>query len=237
MKSLMVVRVCEVVLSVTVNQERSDLMEETNGGSSDLIMKGLDWLVTLAYLNLLWLGFSLLGLIFFGVGPATFAVHSLIKRKLRQGDLSHVFDKFKTEFKKHIKDGNIYFWIMAAVTVFIYVDMRVVQALPQNPVIQFFVIPALIVLSALVLIVSTFTLGIYFEFGDSLIKSIKDGFWLSLISPVAGLVIVHAFLIGILIFAYVPALMLFFSLSFFAFVTQWIMSRTFKRIKRKKYSK
>ncbi|MDZ7835078.1 MAG: DUF624 domain-containing protein [Alkalibacterium sp.] len=211
-------------------------MEESEGGSLDLIMKGLDWLTTLAYLNLLWLGFSLLGLIFFGVGPATFAVHSLVKTKLRQGDLSHVFDKFKTEFRNHLKDGNIYFWIMAAVTLFIYVDMRVVQALPQSPVIQFFVIPALLILSALVLVVATFTLGIYFEFGDSLMKSVKDGFWLSLISPVAGLVIVHAFLIGILIFAYVPALMLFYSLSFYAFITQWIMAKTFRRIKRKKYS-
>ncbi|WP_423188897.1 YesL family protein [Alkalibacterium sp. f15] len=210
-------------------------MEEANGGSMDMIMKALDWLVTLAYLNLLWLGFSLLGLIVLGVGPATFAVHSIVKKKLKQGDLSHIFTKFKHEFKKHFKDGNIYFGLVTAATLFIYVDIRVIQALPQNSFIQIVVLPALIILSALVLIVATFTLGIYFEFDHPLLKSIKDGFWLALISPVAGLVMVHTFLVGFLIYAYIPALMLFYSLSFYAFITQWVMSKTFKRIKKKKY--
>lgn len=212
-------------------------MEDTNGGSLDMIMKGLDWLTTLAYLNLLWLGATLMGLVFFGAGPATFAVHSLVKTKLKQGDLSHIFPKFKEAFKQHFKDGNIYFGLVTAASVFIYVDARVIQALPQNAFIQFVVLPALIILSALVIIVATFTLGIYFEFNDTLLKSVKDAFWLSLISPVAGIFIVHAFLIGFLIYAYIPALMLFYSLSFYAFVTQWIMSKTFKRIKKKKYSK
>ncbi|OJF94729.1 YesL family protein [Alkalibacterium sp. 20] len=209
-------------------------MEEANVGSLDMIMKALDWLVTLAYLNLLWLGFSLLGLIVFGIGPATFAVHSIVKKKLKQGDLSHVFTKFKNEFKKYSKDGNIYFGLVTAASLFIYVDIRVIQALPQNSFIQMAVLPALIILSALVLIVATFTIGIYLEFNHSLQKSIKDGFWLALISPVAALVMVHAFLVGFLIYAYVPALMLFYSLSFYAFITQWVMSKTFKRIKKKK---
>lgn len=212
-------------------------MEETNSGSLELIMNGLDWLVTLAYLNLLWLGFSLLGLIFFGVGPATFAVHSLVRKKIKQGDLAHVFSKFKTAFKQHFKEGNIYFSLVTAASLFIYVDIRVIQALPQHTLIQLIVLPALLILSALVLIAATFTLGLYFEFGESLSKSIKDSFWLSLISPVAGIVMVHAFLLGLLIYTYVPALMLFYSLSFYAFITQWVMSKTFKRMQKKKYSK
>lgn len=206
---------------------------EYENGSLDLIMDGLDWLVTLAYLNILWLGFSLLGLIFFGVGPATLAVHELVKLKLKQGDLSHVFQKFKLGYKRHFKNGNIYFGLILAATLFVYVDIRVIQALPQNTFIQMIVLPSLIILSALVLIVGTFTLGLYLEFENPLFKSIKDSFWLALISPLAGVVIVHAFLIGFLIYAYVPALMLFYSMSFYALITQWVMSKTFNRIKRK----
>ncbi|GEK88435.1 Uncharacterized membrane protein YesL [Alkalibacterium putridalgicola] len=211
-------------------------MENAEGGSMDLIMKGFDWLATLAFLNILWLGFTLAGGILFGAGPATFAVNALVKKKLHQDDLSHVFTKFKTEFKEHFKEGNRYFWLVTAASLFIYVDIRVIQALPQNTFIQLVVLPSLLILSALVIIVATFALGIYFEFGDSVIKSLKDAFWLTLISPVAGIMIVHAFLIGLLVYAYVPALIMFYSVSSYAFVTQWIMSKTFKRIKRKKYS-
>ncbi|SFC11643.1 Uncharacterized membrane protein YesL [Alkalibacterium subtropicum] len=211
-------------------------MDNAEGGSLNLFMKGFDWIATLAFLNLLWLGFTLMGGIIFGAGPATFAVNALVKKKMNQGDLSHVFTKFKKEFKEHFKEGNRYFWLLTAATLFIYVDIRVIQALPQNTFIQLVVLPSLLILSALVIIVATFTLGLYFEFGESVMKSLSDAFWLTLISPVAGIMIVHAFLIGILIYAYVPALIMFYSVSFYAIATQWIMSKTFRRIKRKKVS-
>lgn len=206
-------------------------MENPSNNTTNVFMTALEWIMTLAYLNLLWVAFTLIGLFFFGIGPATISVFSLVRTKLRQGDLSHIFSKFKAEYKKHFKAGNICFWILAAVAAFLYVDIRIIQALPPSGFIQMVVLPALVALSALVIVTATFSIGYYLENNEPILTSIKQGFWVTLISPISVLVILHTFLIQFLIFSYIPAMALFFLVSLYAFITEWIMNKAFNRIK------
>ncbi len=211
-------------------------MENESQHSTSIVMSMLEWIVTLAYLNLLWIGFSLLGLVFFGIGPATITVYTLIRKKLRQGDLAHIFTQFRKEFRKQLNPGNVYFPIVMGVGIFLYIDMRIISVLPQSPIIQLVVIPALFILTALAIVVSTFTIGYYIENEESVFKSFQQGFWLSLISPVSALVILHALLLQFLILTYVPAFILFFSMSLYALMTEWIMNKAFNRMKVRKKS-
>lgn len=211
-------------------------MEYQKYDSGNLLMKFLEWVMTLAYLNILWLGFTLVGFVFFGFGPATIAVYKLIRKKLRQGDLSYIFKQFRTIFKEEFKQGGIYTAMTFAAAAFLYVDFRLVAALPQSNVIQLLVIPALIILTALVIVLATFTIGSYVEYDGTVTEALKKGFWVMLISPVSFLVILHAFLLQFLIISYIPAIILFFSLTLYAFITEWIMNKAFKRIKNKKKS-
>lgn len=211
-------------------------MENESHHSTSLIMKGLEWIVTLAYLNLLWIGFSLIGLVFFGIGPATITVYALIRKKLRQGDLAHIFSQFKKEFRKQLNPGNVYFPIVMGVAIFLYIDMRIISVLPESNIIQLVVIPALIILTALAIVAATFTIGYYVEHDESIFKSFQQGLWLTLISPVSALIIIHALLLQFLILTYIPAFILFFSMSLYAFITEWIMNKAFNRIKTRKKS-
>lgn len=211
-------------------------MENESQHSSSLLMKGLEWIVTLAYLNLLWIGFSLLGLIFFGIGPATITVYALIRKKLRQGDLAHIFTQFRKEFRKQLNPGNVYFPIVMGIGIFLYIDMQIISVLPQSTIVQLVVIPSLIILTALAIIVATFTIGCYIEKEQSVFKSFQQGLWVTMISPVSGLVILHALLLQFLILTYIPAFILFFSMSLYAFMTEWIMNKAFNRMKTKKKS-
>lgn len=211
-------------------------MENESHHSTSMIMKVLDWVVTLAYLNLLWIGFSLIGLIVFGIGPATITVYALIRKKLRQGDLAHIFTLFRKEFRKQLNPGNVYFPIVMGIGIFLYVDMQIISVLPQSSIIQLVVIPALLILTALAIVVATFTIGYYIENEESVFKSFQQGFWVTLISPVSALVILHALLLQFLILTYIPAFILFFSMSLYAFMTEWIMNKAFNRIKIKKKS-
>ncbi|MCC5894513.1 MAG: DUF624 domain-containing protein [Alkalibacterium sp.] len=211
-------------------------MENETHHSPSLFMKILEWVATLAYLNILWIAFSLLGLVVFGIGPATITVYALIRKKLRQGDLSHIFTLFRKEFRKQLNPGNIYFPIVMFVGIFLYIDMRIISVLPESMIVQMVVIPALFILTALAIVVATFTLGYYVENEESIFRSFHQGFWVTLISPVSALVIIHALLLQFLILTYIPAFILFFSMSLYAFVTEWIMNKSFNRIKRRKKS-
>ncbi|GAB2479748.1 YesL family protein [Alkalibacterium psychrotolerans] len=211
-------------------------MEYQKYESGNSFMKLLEWIMTLAYLNILWLGFTLVGFIFFGFGPATIAVYRLIRKKLRQGDLSHIFKKFRTIYKEEFKQGGIYTAMAFGAAAFLYVDFRIVEALPQSNLIQLLVIPALLILTALVIVLATFTLGYYAEYGGKMIDALKNGFWVTLISPISIIVILHAFLLQFFIMSYIPGLFLFFSLTLYAFITEWIMNKAFKRINVRKKS-
>lgn len=211
-------------------------MEYQKYESGNSFMKILEWIMTLAYLNILWLGFTLVGFIFFGFGPATIAVYRLIRKKLHQGDLSHIFKKFRTIYKEEFKQGGLYTAMVFGAAAFLYVDFRIVEALPQSNLIQLLVIPALLILTALVIVVATFTLGYYAEHGGKMIDALKNGFWVTLISPISIIVILHAFLLQFFIMSYIPGLFLFFSLTLYAFITEWIMNKAFKRINVKKKS-
>lgn len=211
-------------------------MEYETRPTSNLFMKGLEWVAFLAYINVLWIGFTLAGVIVAGIGPATLTAFSMIRRKLRQGDHAHVFSRFKSEYKTHFKAGNIYSSLLTASVIFLYVDFRIIQALPPSPIIQAIVLPALIILTALLLVTATFAIGYYLEYQENILTSIKKAFWLSLISPVSDLVIIHAFLFLALVLTYIPAFVLFFSLSLYGFITQWIMNKAFDRIRTRKKS-
>ncbi|GAA0358124.1 YesL family protein [Alkalibacterium iburiense] len=211
-------------------------MQEEQTSSTNVIMAFFEWLMILAYLNLLWFFFTLKGFIVFGIGPATLALFGLIRKKLRQGDLAYIYQNFKREVDEHKTFGRPFSWLTLGVALFLYVDMMVVRALPVSELIQMGVIPALIVVSGLTVIVSTFTIGIRLEFKEDLVPAIKKGFWVTLISPITVVVILHAFLIQWLLLSYIPALFPFYSISLFAFLSQWIMTKAFRRMKNKKKS-
>lgn len=72
------------------------------------------WVSQVAYLNLLWLAFTLLGGIVLGIMPATTALYSLIRKWLMKED-THTFDLFFSTYKAEwIRSNYIgYFFLLA----------------------------------------------------------------------------------------------------------------------------
>lgn len=66
----------------------------------------------IGYLNLLWIGFSLLGLIIFGVGPATYALTKYYDRWLRCQEEPPVFKSFWQFYKERFKQSLVASWIV-----------------------------------------------------------------------------------------------------------------------------
>lgn len=66
----------------------------------------------IGYLNLLWIGFSLLGLIIFGVGPSTYALTKYYDRWLRCQEEPPVFKSFWQFYKERFKQSLVASWIV-----------------------------------------------------------------------------------------------------------------------------
>ncbi|MFB6718968.1 YesL family protein [Kribbella sp. NPDC056345] len=57
-------------------------------------------------LNCLWLGFTLLGGVALGIGPATLAAYSLARRR-SFGESFHIFPAFQTAFRREFRRGTL----------------------------------------------------------------------------------------------------------------------------------
>lgn len=205
-------------------------MENESNQSPNPLMNGLDWIVTLAYLNILWIAFSLLGLIFFGIGPSTLTLYALIRQKLREGKLTDVFRKYKTEYRKQLNPGNVYFPIILGVGIVLYINYQIIGVLPSGNSIQIVLTVMHFVFTAIAILSATFTIGYYVDSNESVFTSLQQGGKLTLMSPVPSLVILLAVLLQLLLSNYLSFFILIFSMSLYAFITEWIMNKALNRL-------
>jgi uncharacterized membrane protein YesL len=209
-------------------------MAEAEHSSTIGIMKGLDWVIKIAYLNLLWLFFTLCGGIILGMGPATTALFSLIRKKYLMGDISHIFSKYYHEWKSTFKSGNQLFIPLALFGLFLYVDFRLIEILPESSVITYIVIPALVVLSGLWIVISVFTFSFFSHYSDLTFReNVKKAFWFALLSPLESILLIIGVSLNSIIVLSIPATIPFFMFSPTVVLTQVLFFRRLNRMKSK----
>ena len=80
--------------------------------TGSLLVNFCDWAYKFLILNFLWVGFTLLGGVLFGIMPSTIATFYIL-RKFVQGDLDlPLFRTYKEVYFKEFKNANIcgFFW-------------------------------------------------------------------------------------------------------------------------------
>lgn len=73
-----------------------------------------DWFVKLAYVNFLWVLFTLAGGIVLGIFPSTAALFTILRRLVRGDTVNDVFSMYAGTFKQEFKRANkfgLFFWI------------------------------------------------------------------------------------------------------------------------------
>lgn len=83
-----------------------------------------DWVTRCFYINLLWILFTLLGLIIFGFAPATVALFSVARRLVSGEQDVHLFKYFKATFKESFFRANLLGFILYAIGWLLFVDLR-----------------------------------------------------------------------------------------------------------------
>lgn len=66
-----------------------------------------EWVMRLAYLNLLWIGFSLAGAVVFGLAPATAAMFAVTRQWVMGNTDIPVFQTFFQTFKKEWAKSSV----------------------------------------------------------------------------------------------------------------------------------
>src|SRR5699024_1695038 len=187
-----------------------------------------EWIMRVAYINLLWIGFSILGLGVLGVIPSTVAMLGVIRKSLMAENdipiLKTFWDRYKTEFLR----SNLLGYIFLIAGVIFYVDFKFIKM--QESDISCYLICAILPLFFFLLVALLYIYQMFVHFNMKIKDYMKWSFVLGVKSPLltfSMLVLVSA-LLYVMLFE-IPALFIFFGGSTIGFVIMWGSRQAFAK--------
>lgn len=173
-----------------------------------------EWIAKFAYINLLWIGFSLAGLIVLGFFPATIAMFTIIRKWLKGETEIPIFRTFWTTWKSELFRSNGLGLLVAAVVGLIVFNLVFVERSGTGftSVIQ---IPIyLFMFAAIMTILYLFPVYVHFEL--KWFQMVKNSFLMMLISPIENIVMIAGIVAVLFVVKFIPALGFFFGGSLIA---------------------
>lgn len=190
-----------------------------------------EWITRFAYINLLWIVFSLLGGVVLGFFPATIAMFAVTRQWLRGNTDEPVLKSFWEYYRKDFWKSNLVGSFVAGIAALIAIDILFIQSNGSTglgwtniPLFAFM----LLFLMFLFYLFPTF---VHFDIKAG--KVIKNAFLIMLVNPFSSFVILLCLVPLFFIMQLVPALAVIFGGSLYAFITMWVSLHVFDRAQQK----
>jgi len=181
-------------------------------------------ILNLVYVNFLWWLFTLLGVGFFGAGPATYALVSIMRQWMRGNTNIPIFSSYWKYYKESFKESMITSWIYVLIGYVLVIDLLYVT--------NWYLKVCLIIIFFLYFLSAIFIYplmahynwkGIFFRIKMSFIF----GFSCLQYSLLLFVVIGATYWTTITFF---PGILTFFGISFLFYVITWTANQVFTRI-------
>lgn len=187
----------------------------------------VEFITMLAVLQLMWIGLTLLGLVFFGIAPATAGLFASMRKRLNgEDDLKTLVNIYRKSYRKDFFDANKIGITIIVVGYFIVLNIRLsmtMNGVPGLLMLSFMVMAC--ILYAIILL-NIFSIFVHYElpftryFSVSLLMSIS--FPVQTIGAMLGLYGLYR------IFLIIPGLLPFFGISVTVLFLTWVSSIMFK---------
>jgi uncharacterized membrane protein YesL len=201
-----------------------------------LSMSGLyaltEWITKFAYVNLLWIGFSILGMVIFGFCPATVAMFTILRKWIMGERDIPVFRTFWDTYKMEFYRSNGLGIVFALVAGLIFVDLSYMKV-DHNNFLKLSHIPLyLFILAAIMTFIYIFP--VYVHYNVKFVQMIKNAFLLMLINPIHNISILLGIIAVYFVMKELPGLLFFFGGSITAGIIMSSCYLAFQRIEGKK---
>ena len=186
------------------------------------------WAMRLAYVNLLWIVFTILGLGIFGFMPATTGMFAVIRKWNMGDDEIPIFATFWQSYKQEFIKVNILGILLFAIGYLLIVEFQILRM--QDSVLYQIVSFGVLVSLFIYTIVLTYFFPIFVHFNLKITDYLKWPFIIGIIHPILTVVLIG----GMAVLYYialmtVPAILFFFGGSITAFIIMWGASKSFSK--------
>lgn len=197
-------------------------------GKVDIILR---WVTRIAYVNILWLVFTLLGLVAFGLFPATTAMLS-ISRKWLAGEVDFPYFKtFVQAFKADFIKANGLGWILTVIGGVLFLNYQILQSGTEFHISVIFAFYLFVFLYTVVL-VNVFPIFVHFK--APLFVHFRSALIIGMIHFHITLAMMLVLIAMIYIASSYPTAILFFSGSLLATSYMWLILKSIDRVEAKK---
>lgn len=189
-----------------------------------------NWIMRLAYINLLWILFTLTGLVLLGIGPATVSAFSVVRKLLKDENDFSIWKLFVQTYKANFKQANILMLIVLPVCFLIYVDFIFLQMLPSSFFIDKVVFTGMVILSLLVIVWFSYLFSVYVHFEFPLKLNFKYALLIAGINPLSTTLMLFGLFVFRMILFIIPAISVFYLISIPVFIIQLCTKQAFRKI-------
>lgn len=201
--------------------ERSEMFDLVNGVC--------EWISNLAYLNLLWIIFTVMGVGVMGIAPATAALFAVIRQLLQaEGGKVAITKSFFNYYRRDFFRVNGVFYALVAVGLVLVVDSFFLARI--DGFLASVLLFPIYILGIMYLIIIVFIFPVFVHYEETWYNYLKQAFLIGMIRPLhALLIIVLSAVSFLLMYKYTP-LFLFFGASVIAFISMSVCLKVFDGI-------
>lgn len=182
----------------------------------------------LLYVNFLWICFTLVGFLVFGIGPSTVAMFTVFRKWSMGEDGIRVFKLFYKTYKKEFLRANAIGILLLVFGYMLYVNLNFLQL--DREWLQQLMKTLFIVVTIVYGIMLLYIFPLYVHYENKLYLYFKNAILIALYSPVRTIYLIAACLTLYYLYFVLPVFIFFFGASLSSLVIMWIAYRTFIRL-------
>lgn len=195
------------------------------------ILRVSDWILKLAYLNVLFIVFSFLGCLIAGVFPATAAMLTVIRKWLMGDTEIPVFSTFWTSYKKDFFKSNFLGYILTFIGSTIFMYYLLLNQTVSELVVWLRYPLFMITIIYIVFLLYVFPVFVHYEM--KVPQVLKTTFLIMSVSPLSTIMMIAASIIFYFTMLNFPGLIPLFGGSLIGFIVMWSSYLAFLHLKRK----
>lgn len=198
-------------------------------GIPEWYMRFGDWVLKLLILNILWVMFTLLGLIIFGFFPATVALFAVIRKLVMQDDDVSIFQLFWRTYKLEFVKSNFLGMIVLSIGAILFVDLYILRQLDSSMLNQMLII-IVFVLIVVYMALITYIFPVFVHYDTNLFGYFKYAIILVIGRPFHTIFMLVSIVALLYLLRWVPGLIPIFGLSIFGLLVVKIAALSLPKI-------
>lgn len=186
------------------------------------------WITRLAYLNVLWIGFSIAGLVIFGLFPSTAGMFAVTRKWVAGEPDVAVFQVFWRTFKKEFMKSNLLGFIYVMIGFILIWDLKYFAS--QEGIIYQSITMAILPLLFVYMVSTMYIFPMFVHYEAKTLQHIKNSILIAVVVPARTIGMVMGSIGLIFTVLYFPKLLLFFSGSLLSLIIMKSAYHSFEKV-------